>query len=530
MDRTADYNRGSSAAYATPSLPGSTTKQFAAYNVDAMEAECPQQLTDPPALPVSIPLHSIKLRSCKTTPVEPAQAIPGSYSLDHLCLYLTEEQKRMMMESAQSPYWQSRVDTIITEGFESRLFDDPDTCHTLYCGLVTGKIDPGPFMEFYLYLTLRLTFLSDSLQTNPLIGTYVPDMAASVKAVRKWNGKFKYEIRLRPEMQALMKNPRHMAYLQPIKSTHPHYLASWLSIFSSNEMGVNLESDWSSLWTGEKLVIDAWQDLVKNAAAKARGVQGLVPLVTFGGGGWEDLKALRQNGCHPVALWHPMIPESIVNPDGYWIGALASLHDIFHICRANALTPKERATLLMLDSITLGPSTTLAETLLTKEVTELGSEDQLFMNGCEQMFQELANGLASRSSSVHLKNEFPDLKTIKRHARLARPLIDQELLFESLLKDHQFQPYSVNLYVSPADELFAVSRLIYLALINKDNLESRLIARTLKFPLRTYPEVRARLESLKGPEQLDKMCYLLDNREDSLKWMIDWWCQFLHII
>ncbi len=135
--------------------------------------------------------------------------------------------------------------------------------------------------------------------------------------------------------------------------------------------------------------------------------QALQPILTFGSGDWEELKKMRENNCHPVALWHPGLKSSLVHPDGYWIGALAHWHDFHHIYKTNQLEPALRDLLLKEDSALYTPVVKLCADVAENGRDGANSEHKLFLKGLEQLFAQVQDKIASYSRSCEMAKGFP---------------------------------------------------------------------------------------------------------------------------
>ena len=81
----------------------------------------------------------------------------------------------------------------------------------------------------------------------------------------------------------------------------------------------------------------------------------ITPKSTFGIGNWEKLKSLRRNNYHPIAWWHPDVSNSIVHPDGVYVGKISQLHDPYHVHRLNEMPSLTRQRLLKWDDALIAP-------------------------------------------------------------------------------------------------------------------------------------------------------------------------------
>ena len=426
--------------------------------------------------------------------------------VSEICSLLTDTQKARFERVGKDPGLQARMESILREMFSCDLFNKPDTCDVLYWGLVNQKINPDQFMEYYQYLMLRLTFFSETTGVNNLLNETIPNIAESVQAVQE-HGMLIYKVVLSDKCSAEVF--KDLKRLPCCGDDMRACVIGWLSRINYIDGGVELKDG--------NLIIHSWRELMKDAVSKSRHHKNLTPLITFGSGDWENLKKLRYQNKHPVALWHPDIPESMLNPDGFKIGTLSLFHDIYHILQTNKVSQEDRVNMLNMDSAWITPLMALVEAVTCGQTHTLDKQQQSFLQGFSILCSEMADGYACGYLSEELEEETVIASISDDIAKKGRPLIDQEFGLDVSSMRAWAYPETC-LYSGSPEKLFIISLMIFRAVTAPKAAFSQVIEHSLGISIKKYPETREKMKAKIFEDRLDK--------NTSKEWLVDWWYRY----
>ena len=511
----------------------------------------------------------------------PFDSIFADYKmLDDLHRFVLPADMDNLQLIADEPQYASKFKTLLSEGWESALFFDPETCNTLYWALQEKKITENEYMDMYHFLTLNLFFMP---QKSPVpVFEAQPELADAVSIVsfnslsaalqQKINNQasgyfekneseygkgekaFFYEYTLNDFfMEASSFGESTLNAPCGSGQVYKRNLAvKWFRLFDKNIPGIVVDN------VAGKIYVPAYTVLSKLVGTMSGGSKGFVHMMpTFGCGCWEDLKVMRKKDQHPLALWSSCIQNTLVEPDGYWIGTLAHLHDVYHVARLYSHTKQYRSFLLTIDDIVNTSFISFLKRVISEDGTPVQREaikgdDLVFIEGLELQYQEIAYTLVCEQESNFIIKKFPwpafvetdtflkiELDNLQEARR--RPLIDQEYDVASEyylhLTHHKrtFNMYhSQEMYqdVSRGRYNWIVFELVqkkYCDLVLKQILCSDDESNHSKLRLGEFPEVRERFEGYKAVAQTGCKEEKLSKESKSavLQWHIDWWVRHL---
>ncbi len=276
-------------------------------------------------------------------------------SLSELHRFATEADRAYLESVVANPAYRDKFEQLMGEGYQSRLYRKPEVCDVLYWGLINGQLSDKQFSNHYFLATLNLCFFSGSLTDEAFNG--IPDLADRITVQETKDGPvatlhlttgFKGYI-----AAELMSLGRYRSRELDTARAKQRHLSFWLAILSENLHGITIAKDKSTI------TFEPFTRLLENAGKyREPPLQTLMPYPdtvtgkpTFGSGGWEELKKMREQELHPLAFWHPVLSGGILTPDRYWIGTLSVIHDLYHVIKCNGRTGEERQMFLRLDSL-----------------------------------------------------------------------------------------------------------------------------------------------------------------------------------
>ena len=429
--------------------------------------------------------------------------------------------------------YQEKFDRLMEGKLKSYSYLLSDTCNTLYWGLMNEKLTEKEFMEHYHFLMLNLFFFSKQCKGILPEGEY--NLARNVREMTLHDldssndypgGKFLmrlllkntsdqrhqhkiFEFFLTDNVKSLLVENKPEYFMKNKGSNdfqQNHYLF-WIHFLNLYVPGVWLSKD------KDKIAIGSFSLLSRVIEA---GISDPVKIKPgFGAGDWDALKLMRLEEQHPVALWHPLISNSLVQPDGYWAGTLSHLHDFYHLRIINNLGKEKRQLFLWLDTEIACRRIAFYERVLSDKKTV---EDERFIT----IFSTLKYG---GDSNVQGWDNSCISELLKLEVNV-RSFVDQEIRQDLKvpfgLRTLLYRGWDV-LYNLNFREKLEINLFIFHAIMS-DNTE--LVNQVLGISIRQYPQVRdtiAKCNKTSGNSDELIKNYLCIHPLAGFKWLMDKW-------
>ena len=443
-------------------------------------------------------------------------------SLDRLLYFVDEKGIAYLNEVSKGTEYDQKLTKIKKDGFKSPLYKKKETCNLLWWAYNNKKITEKQFIENYHYLCLCLTF--DSTIFSWADSTVADRFDIQCKSGTSLFGddfsSLSYQIHLSEELVSMLRHPsKETEDISDNKKTCLNHLMFWMRLFEQSVCGINLD--------GKTLSIASMETLAKKIPSNANPV---VMKPGFGFGDWDQLKKLRLCDEHPLALWHHEL-SSLTQPDGYWIGCMPYLHDIYHATLLNGLGKPLRDKALAFDTIAVEPVLgflTRAQSFPVSGAPD--DEDACFITGVAAMFDYLQTSWATQLRKK-LKGEcFPwgiDLASCLEKIN-ERKLLDQEYVDDKGIEyaiERGFMGRFVLYWTSPGTHL-QTSYFLFNQIVRGDKEQFKAL---YNLELREYPEVRDYVDQLGKKEmradyrhvELEKA-----HKNGNLRWYIDYWVRY----
>ena len=466
---------------------------------------------------------------------------PDTALLSELHHFVFPEDKGRLDLVVKDISHQKILDSLIAEEFKLPRYLSPDSCNTLYWGLRNGKLKEEEFLEYYHLLMLVFLFFPKQCRGKLPEGEYdlamgfkksnfkdiilsgdYPGLEKSELPLSKYSDDkghpYKiFEFHLTGHVRKLLSLCK-TEYLQGRPYTDDfqqnHYLF-WLKFLSEKIPGIWLSRHKNKIAVGSFSFLSmAVEDGTLNPVKIKPG---------FGAGNWEALKLMRLEEQHPVALWHPLVSNSLVQPDGYWAGTFSHLHDFYHTYLLNQLGKEIRQQCLRLDTKIACPRIAFYGRFLSGEKTE---EDEKFIR--------IFDGIKYRNQGNMQRWDNDYISTLHKLETAMRPLIDQEIT-----EDNKVPINVCTLQYREADILFdltfrevlEINLFLFHAITSKDN---ELMKEVLGIGIQQYPDVRKAMAEFN--ETMDEAsddsdeaikAYLRAHPLAGFKWLIDIWVRAL---
>ena len=308
-----------------------------------------------------------------------------------------EDQKKLDRVARDSSY-REKLESFLKGGFNSEPYYQTDSCNTLYWGLMNRQLTPEAFLDYYTDLLIIIFFFSqdcegtkpssdeENLATGikqiPLNEINLCDYFSEYKdAISAFIQSYPYsrnifEIQLSSRAKALL-------LTKELPETNiSTYIGKfwWLTLLDSMTPGIWITG-------GQDKIILGSFSLFQNAVKpKNEAGEEIMIKPTLSAGDWDVLKEIRSNDEHPMALWHPDIGDSLVNPDDMHAGSLALLHDFFHVNILNTVSKAKRQKFLQLDTDVVVPRIRFYKRLVSGKKV---SEDKQFIQGFNTVYSRM---------------------------------------------------------------------------------------------------------------------------------------------
>ena len=481
--------------------------------------------------------------------------------LDKMYRFVSFDEQIALDDIAKNTGYESSFERLQAEGRSSTLFFRKDTCNILCWALRQNKLNEDDFMDYYHFLLLNLLFIPDA--QSGFIFPDKPPLAVSVNVIP-------YSA-LDPFVKDTFreKNARYLDGLGAEGEGVEFYEYSISDVFKlmldSNDSLVlarkqladnKQDTDWAEnlvdlkRWFGflgrigiialneakDRAYIPSFSALAGMLSKREVEEGGAISIKPgFGSGKWEDLKAMRMGNEHPLALWHPAV-DSIIKPDGLWIGTLAHLHDLYHVAVLNGLTKAQRQLALDIDTLVNTSYNEFLMRLLDKKGSVvsknsiINEEDRVFIEGVESLYGG-CYPWKERYVQERVKDE------LEGNLKDYRPFIDQDTRNWDEFKKHRIEHclsfYTIGFLSVFPDPCFRWNKIIFdLVRRNEDDSITRnLLCADSWFnggednsPIREYPEIRDKQNPYRAGFGLG---VLLGDKYIAIKWHIDWWVRYL---
>ena len=436
---------------------------------------------------------------------------------------------------AQNQDYEKKLSSLLKDGLISKLYYSEDTCNTLCWGLMNGKLTQEEFTDHYHFLMLIFFFFPKKCQGDKLPeGEY--DLATEVREItcseiccgenyREIRGCFKpdllknngekqqykfFEFNLTNQAKSLLANS--MSNLRKNKFSKDfqqnHYLF-WIHFYESHVHGVWMSDDDKKVTVAS---FNFFSQAVKN------GTFDLVNIKPgFGAGNWDALKVMRLKEQHPVAFWHPEVSNSLIQPDGYWVGTIAHLHDFYHAYTINRLGKEKRQWYLKMDGEIILPEIKFYDRVLSEKQTK---DDTIFF----QILKTIPYKNNNWEELIALT--IPEL--YKRETE-CRELVDQEIFSTSEITGALWAlqyTSKIMLFDVPQGSMLKINLFIFQVIKNDNNALANEI---LDIDIEEYPEARQAINEMLGnPDSCGEISdYLEKYPLAGRKWLMDLWVREL---
>ena len=464
---------------------------------------------------------------------------PDTALLSRLHHFAPIEDKARLDLIAKDIGYQKKFDRLMKEKFKSEGYLLSDSCNTLYWGFMNGKLAEEEFLEHYHFLKLIFFFFPKQCQGKLPAGEY--DLATEFREITcedirnsrdypvfymsilplskdsddKGHPYTIFEFNLTGQVQTLLRSHQMWAFGRNKRASdfqQDHYLF-WLRFLDVKIPGIWLSKD------KNKIAIGSFSFLSRAVEAGTLSPVKIKP--GFGAGNWEALKLMRMEEQHPVALWHPLVSSSLVQPDGYWVGTISHLHDFYHTYLINQLGRERRQQYLRWDTKIACPRIAFYERFLSGEKTE---GDEKFI----RIFDGIKYG--NQGDMQRWDNSY--ISKLHKMETVLRPLIDQEIQGDRVpLNLRSLRHGKENtLFDLTFRGMLEINLFLFHVITGKDD---ELVKEVLGIGIQQYPDVRqAMAEFIKTmDEALDDsdevIVYLRAHPLAGFKWLMDIWVRAL---
>ena len=466
---------------------------------------------------------------------------PDTALLSKLHHFAPSEDKARLDLITKDIGYQEKFDRLMEKKFKSEDYLLSDSCNTLYWGLMNGKLTEEEFLEHYHFLKLIFFFFPKQCQGRLPAGEY--DLATKFKKITC------KDIIFSGDYPSLEISGLPLSKYSDDKG-HPyeffefyltHQAQTLLSSYDMEALGRNeLASDFQQnhylfwlrflddtipgIWLSkgeDKIAVGSFSFLSRAVEAGTSSPVKIKP--GFGAGNWDALKLMRLEEQHPVALWHPLVSNSLIQPDGYWAGTISHLHDFYHTYLINQLGKEMRQQYLRWDTKIACPRIAFYERFLSGEKTE---EDEKFI----RIFDEIK--YRNQGNVQRWDNDY--ISALHKIETAMRPLIDQEIREDNKIPINvctlQYREEKI-LFDLTFREVLEINLFLFHAITSKDN---ELMKEVLGIGIQQYPDVRQAMA--KFNETMDETsddsdeaikAYLRAHSLAGFKWLMDIWVRAL---
>ena len=467
---------------------------------------------------------------------------PDTALLSKLHHFAPVEDKARLDMIAKDIGYQKKFDHLMKEKFKSEDYLLSDSCNTLYWGFMNGQLTEEEFLEHYHFLKLIFFFFPKQCEGKLPAGEY--DLATEVREITcedlrtsrdypvfymsilplSKDSDYKghpykiFEFYLTRNVQKLLsscnmwvlgRNDRAPDFQQN------HYLF-WLRYLDDKIPGIWLSKDKNKIAIGSFSFL-SW-------AVEAGTLNPVKIKPGFGAGNWEALKLMRLEEQHPVALWHPLVSNSLVQPDGYWVGTISHLHDFYHTYLINQLGKEMRQQYLRWDTKIACPRIAFYERFLSGEKTE-----------GDEKFIRIFDGIKYGNQGDMQRWDSDYISKLHRMETVLRPLVDQEIPGDGKipLNLHSLQHGKERILFNLTFwEMLEINLFLFHAITSKDD---ELVKEVLGIGIQQYPDVRLAMsecnkamdETADDSDEAIKKAYLKAHPLAGYKWLIDMWVRAL---
>ena len=463
------------------------------------------------------------------------EASPGD-ALSELYHFVLPDDRSKLNAVVQNQDYEEKLSSLLKDGFTSKLYYSEDTCNTLCWGLMNGKLTQEEFTDHYHFLMLIFFFFPKKCQGDKLPeGEY--DLATKVREItcskvvpsknhkeiskclksyflknkdKKQQYKF-FKFYLTDQVVNLLENKitqhfeKHL-YSKDFQQTH--YLF-WIKLFTRDIPGVWFSDD------EKKITVASFTYLSQSVKDDKFDSVNIKP--GFGAGNWDALKLMRLKEQHPVAFWHPEVSNSLIQPDGYWIGTIAHLHDLYHVYIINRLGKEKRQWYLKMDGEIILPEIEFYDRVLSEKQTK---DDTIFF--------QILKTIPYKNNNWEELIELTIPELYKKETEY-RELVDQEIFSTSnipcTLRALLCASNSM-LFVVCQGSMLKINLFIFQVIKNGNNALANEI---LDIDINEYPEVRQAINEILGnPDSHRKItAYLEEHPLAGRKWLMDLWVREL---
>ena len=504
----------------------------------------------------------------------------GKGMFDQLHTFLSPEDKATLILTTANPQYRNKFSLLSYKECPPMLHvrEDVDVtgvCNTLYYGLIHGLLSEDEFMECYHTLMIHLFFFPERLPEPPL--NTATTMAKDISIItwhdipselKKYgfvsvsrdifNGRSKwfdyyFKIEFTEEFANRCKEERFSCNEErDCSNFETAHFINWFYIFEDNIPGIYFDKE-----NGKTLYIPSFslqRELLKYISYGKEESVSMKPV--FGLCDWEQLKSMRFKNQHPIALWHPLIKDSLLQPDGYWLGVLSYMHDIYHVTKLNQVPLYKRLQRLHYDTAFNTPIVSFLERIIKNNAVAdknlvQDTTDRLFIDGLEQQFSEISSTLVCDEMSEHLSQPYPwglpesveasysrynekfsvpaslEMTTTTYYRRFLDQEATDDKVYNEDFKNHtHFNMFKPIPYCRSLTSRLAYNMMVFQSVIHKaDSEDYRFHACDIK----EYPKERNTLNEMGASREcrlkLESFCKDYPDAVD--RWHIDWWVRYL---
>ncbi|RYV02184.1 hypothetical protein SOPP22_11515 [Shewanella sp. OPT22] len=333
---------------------------------------------------------------------------------------------------------------ISQQDHNNQIFQQLDAGSILIFLYITGEIDKSQYLNF-AYLVNFFEQFSDGISTDSEV--FNCDMVEVVDLNAPQNQELRDELFKLDYIKGYMccsDGLKYTSFLRKNSTTPCFFMTAKLTSEQAAKMEEARETDFKglpknnpyfALWNFSRIAPAPVEHSKKARVIFIPTIESQIDLMNFnseapkmepflGSTTADDLVKYREDGAHPIAIFHRTIQNNFQYPHGYFTSKLFSgVHDCGHCVVLSKIPVKYKTLLLDIDSSLMDIKKLLASSKKTNRILKKVSV-------MLQHLHVLTNGKIYEKSELTVPNIAKHQEAISTYEQAKRPLLDQDIVID----------------------------------------------------------------------------------------------------